>query len=45
MDSKKGNTAVQEILIKDADGVTVLNLAAATAISFQIKKEKKMLRH
>lgn len=38
---KKGNTAVQDILIKDADGDTVDNLAAATAISFQIKKNKK----
>lgn len=35
---KKGNTAVQDILIKDADGDTVDNLAAADEIKFQIKE-------
>ena len=34
---KKGNTAVQDIPIRDADDVLVANLAAATEIKFQIK--------
>lgn len=34
---KKGNTAVQDIPIRDADGALVANLAAATEIKFQIK--------
>jgi len=35
---KKGNTAVQDILIKDADGVAVTTLAAATEIKFHIQR-------
>ena len=34
---KKGNTAVQDIPIKDKDGALVANLAAASEIKFQIK--------
>lgn len=34
---KKGNTAVQDIPIRDEDGDLVTNLAAATEIKFQIK--------
>jgi len=34
---KKGNTAVQDIPIRDEDGVLVANLGAATEIKFQIK--------
>lgn len=37
---KKGNTSVQEILIKDKDGANVENLAAATYIKFQVKETK-----
>ena len=37
---KKGNKSVRDILIKDKDGVIVTNLAAATEIKFQIKKNK-----
>ena len=37
---KKGNTAVQDILIRDKDDVTITNLATATGIKFQIKKNK-----
>lgn len=35
---KKGNTAVQDILIKDEDGTTVTTLATATEIKFHIKE-------
>lgn len=38
---KKGSTSIQDILIKDKDGTTVANLAAATAIVFQIKENEK----
>lgn len=34
---KKGNTAVQDILIKDADGVAVTTLDDADEIKFHIK--------
>jgi len=37
---KKGNKSVRDILIKDKDGVTVINLASAEEIKFQIKKNK-----
>lgn len=37
---KKGNTSVQEILIKDKDGNNVTNLAAASWIKFQVKETK-----
>ena len=37
---KKGNTAVQDILIKDKAGDEVTTLAAATEIKFQIKALK-----
>jgi len=37
---KKGNKSVRDILIKDKDGNTVTNLADATEIKFQIKKNK-----
>jgi len=37
---KKGNTSVQEILIKDRDGNNVANLAVATHIKFQVKETK-----
>lgn len=37
---KKGNTSVQEILIKDRDGNNVTNLADATHIKFQVKETK-----
>jgi len=37
---KKGNTSVQEILIKDKDGVAVPNLATAEYIKFQVKETK-----
>jgi len=37
---KKGNTSVQEILIKDRDGNNVENLAAANHIKFQVKETK-----
>ena len=36
-DVKKGNTVVQDISVKDKDGVLVSNLAAASNIKFQIK--------
>ena len=35
---KKGNTAVQDIPIRDEDDALVANLAAATEIKFQIKE-------
>lgn len=35
---KKGNTAVQDIPIKDKDGDLVTTLATATEIKFQIKE-------
>ncbi|MFW6121757.1 MAG: hypothetical protein ACOC80_12800 [Petrotogales bacterium] len=34
---KKGNTAIQDILVKDADGDAVSNLASADEIKFHIK--------
>jgi hypothetical protein len=34
---KKGNTAVQDIPIKDEDGILVTTFATATEIKFQIK--------
>lgn len=37
---KKGNTSVQDIPIYDKDGVLITNLAIATEIKFQIKKNK-----
>jgi len=37
---KKGNKSVRDILVKDKEGVTVINLADATEIRFQIKKKK-----
>ena len=37
---KKGNKSVRNILIKDKTGATVTNLAQATEIKFQIKKNK-----
>jgi len=37
---KKGNTSIRKILIKDAKGVIVENLATAEEIKFQIKKNK-----
>lgn len=37
---KRGNTAVQEILIQDKDGVTITNLNEATAAKFQVKESK-----
>ena len=37
---KKGNKSVRDMLIKDKDGNTVTNLADATEIKFQIKKNK-----
>ena len=37
---KKGNKSVRDILIKDKEGNVVDNLAIATAIKFQIKKNK-----
>ena len=37
---KKGNTSIQDILVKDRDGNTVTNLAATTSIKFQVKPRK-----
>ena len=37
---KRGNTAVQVIPITDADGNAITNLAAATEIKFQFKKQE-----
>jgi len=37
---KKGNTAVQDIPIKDEDGNLIQNLATVTEIKFQIKETK-----
>jgi len=37
---KRGNTAIQDILIQDKDGVTVSNLNEATEAKFQIKDSK-----
>ena len=37
---KKGNTSVQDILVKDRDGNNVTNLASATDIKFQVKERK-----
>jgi len=37
---KKGNTAVQDIPIRDGDGNLVSNLAAASEIKFHIKETK-----
>jgi len=34
---KRGNTAVQDVEIKDKDGNTVTNMADATNIDFQVK--------
>lgn len=36
---KKGNTAIQDIEIKDKDGAAVTNLADATEIKFQVKEK------
>lgn len=38
---KKGNTSIQEILVKDKDGVTVTNLADASEIKFEVKKNEQ----
>jgi len=37
---RKGNTSVQDIPVKDKDGVLVQNLAAADEIKFQVKEAK-----
>ena len=37
---KQGNTAIQDVLIKDRDGNPVTNLDTAEAIKFQVKKNK-----
>lgn len=38
---KKGNTAVQDVEIKDKDGNAVTNMADATDIDFQVKIAKE----
>ena len=38
---KKGNTSIQDILVKDRDNVTVTNLATASGIKFQVKEKKQ----
>ena len=37
---KKGNTSIQDILVKDRDDADVANLASATAIKFQVKPRR-----
>jgi len=37
---KRGNTSIQDILVKDRDGDTVTTLATATDIEFQVKEKK-----
>jgi hypothetical protein len=38
---KKGNTSIQDVLVKDKNDDIVENLGDATEIKFQIKKTKK----
>lgn len=38
---KKGNTSVQEVLVRDKDGVIVDNLVAVTGVKFVVKEDKK----
>ena len=37
---KQGNTAIQDVLIKDKDGNAVTNLDTATELKFQVKKKR-----
>lgn len=38
---KKGNTSIQDMLVKDRDGNIVTNLADASTIKFQVKESKE----
>jgi len=37
----RGNTSIQDIAIRDSDGVLVTNLAAAVEIRFEVKDEEE----